>query len=128
MSRHRPHSRLLVALIGLFLSWWQQRDRGELAEMIEALLREGWRNTPVLMADIVVGALDARRYPAAMTVARPRTVPVLRRGLCDRFVVATVLTAGIVRANVASGRCPMTSVPDPWGTFMVVAGYLGVCS
>jgi hypothetical protein len=118
MSRPRLRTRLLIALTGLFPTWWQQRYRDEFTDMLRALLAGGRRDTLSLALDIIVGALDAH------LLARPAAFPLVRRAAYEGLAVAALLGVANVLTNVVFP----TAADDgsPWGVISIVVAYLGV--
>jgi hypothetical protein len=124
MRHRRLRTRLLIALTGLFPTWWQQRYREEFTDMLRALLASGSRDTLSLALDIIVGALDAHLSagPASRVAS---AFPVVRRAAYEGLAVAALVAV----VNLLSNVVFPTSVDDgsgPWGEIGVVVAYLGV--
>ncbi|HEY3606870.1 MAG TPA: hypothetical protein VGL06_05185 [Pseudonocardiaceae bacterium] len=120
----RRRARLLIALTGLFPTWWQQRYREEFTDMISALLTGGRRNTLSLALDIVIGALDAHLLARPAILAVP-TFPVVRRAAYAGLPFGAFVAVVNVLANVVFPAALDDNAGGPWNLISVVVVYLG---
>jgi hypothetical protein len=114
----RRRLRLLIALTGLFPTWWQQRYREEFTDMLGALLTSGRRDTLSLALDIVVGALDAH----LLADPERRAVPVMRRAAYNGLAFAALVATINVLTNVTF---PTSDDGSPLGLLSIAVVYLG---
>jgi hypothetical protein len=124
MRRRRLRTRLLVALTGLFPTWWQQRYREEFTDMTGELLSSGRRDTVSLALDIVVGALDAHLLARPAIEAVP-TFPVVRRAAYAGLPFGALVAVVNVLANVVFPAAFDDNAGGPWNLISVLVVYLG---
>jgi hypothetical protein len=113
--------RFLIALIGLFPVWWQQRYREEFTAMVIALVNDRRRDMVSLTADIVLAIVDT--YACGQSIGRPAATVnsvVMPRPARDGLVVGVLLAVELVVTNVA---LPASSDDRGWGSVEEVVSY-----
>jgi hypothetical protein len=141
---NRLRLRLLIALTSLYPQWWQQRYRTEFDAMLQTVVANR-PNTPSLMLDITVGALDAHLFgqPPDGTVTRRRPVLLTATAGLTVSTVATLVTrarlehlelwVGLTGLLLSAYAVRMAARSRPWtppagavATGVMLAGLAGV--